>query len=66
MLWQLAPLALTAVFTGLRASKLRGLRWQDIDLNKRKLHVRQRADRFNDIGKPKTEAGEPCQCRRSS
>ncbi len=52
------PLLLTAIFTGLRASELRGLRWQDIDLDKRELHVRQRADRFNDIGKPKTEAGE--------
>lgn len=52
------PLLLTAVFTGLRASELRGLRWQDVDLDKRELHVRQRADRFNDIGRPKTEAGE--------
>jgi integrase len=26
------PMLLTAVFTGLRASELRGLRWQDIDL----------------------------------
>lgn len=52
------PLLLTAIFTGLRASELRGLRWLDIDLDKRELHVRQRADRFNDIGKPKTEAGE--------
>jgi integrase len=52
------PVLLTAIFTGLRASELRGLRWQDVDLDKRQLHVRQRADRFNDIGKPKSEAGE--------
>lgn len=37
---------------------MRGLRWQDVDLDKRELHVRQRADRFNAIGKPKSEAGE--------
>jgi integrase len=52
------PLLLTAIFTGLRASELRGLRWQDVDLNKSELHVRQRADRFNAIGPPKTDAGE--------
>jgi integrase len=52
------PLLLTAIFTGLRASELRGLRWQDVDLGKGVLHVRQRADRFNVIGKPKSEAGE--------
>lgn len=52
------PLLLTAIFTGLRASELRGLRWKDIDLEKAELRVHQRADRFNDIGRPKSEAGE--------
>jgi integrase len=52
------PLILTAIFTGLRASELRGLRWDDVDLKHGELHVRQRADRFNKIGKPKSEAGE--------
>jgi integrase len=52
------PLLLTAIFTGLRASELRGLRWSDVDLKKNELHVRQRADRYRAIGKPKTEAGE--------
>ena len=47
-----------AVFTGLRASELRGLRWIDVDLKAHELHVRQRADRFNAIGKPKSAAGE--------
>lgn len=52
------PILLTAIFTGLRASELRGLRWGDIDFEKREIHVRQRADRFNNIGMPKSEAGE--------
>jgi integrase len=52
------PFLITATFTGLRASELRGLRWKDIDLKAREIHVRQRADRFNEIGKPKSAAGE--------
>jgi integrase len=52
------PFLLTAIFTGLRASELRGLRWRDVDLAKRELHVRQRADRYLSIGSPKSEAGE--------
>jgi integrase len=52
------PLLITAIFTGLRASELRGLRWRDIDFKANELHVRQRADRFNEIGRPKSAAGE--------
>jgi integrase len=44
----------TVAFTGLRASELRGLRWKDIDFKGKQLHVRQRADRYNKIGTPKT------------
>lgn len=51
------PVFLTAIFTGLRSSELRGLRWQDVDLKQGELHVRQRADRYNVIGKPKSQAG---------
>ena len=51
-------LLLTAIFTGLRASELRGLRWCDVDLKRGELHVRQRADRYRRDGRPKSEAGE--------
>jgi len=50
------PLLIVAVFTGLRASELRGLRWEDVDLKRGELHVRQRADQFMAIGYPKTES----------
>ena len=55
---KLHALLLTAVFTGLRASELRGLRWHDVDLKAGELHVRQRADRFNEIGSPKSKHGK--------
>jgi len=51
------PLLIVAVFSGLRASELRGLRWADVDLKRGELHVRQRADRYNTVGKPKSNAG---------
>jgi integrase len=50
-------LLLTAALTGMRASELRGLRWSDVDLAKRQIHVRQRADRYLKIGAPKSAAG---------
>jgi len=46
------PLVLTAIFTGLRASELRGLRWADVDLKRGELQVHQRADRHGTIGRP--------------
>ena len=55
---RLRPLLLTAIFAGLRASELRGLRWEDVDLKRSELHVRQRADRYMVIGKPKSETSE--------
>lgn len=48
------PLIITAIFTGLRASELRGLRWVDVDFKADMIHVRQRADRYNEIGSPKS------------
>jgi integrase len=54
---RLRPILLTTIFTGLRSSELRGLRWANVDLKGGKVHVRQRADRHNVIGKPKSESG---------
>lgn len=51
-------LFLTAARTGLRASELRGLRWGDVDFEAKKLHVRQRADRWNNVGALKSGAGQ--------
>jgi integrase len=48
---------LTAIFTGLRGSELRGLKWPDVDLKVGELHVRRRVDRFNNFGPPKSRAG---------
>jgi integrase len=52
------PLIVAAVFTGLRASELRGLTWGDVDLDRSELTVRQRADRWGSIGSPKSDAGK--------
>ncbi|MEM1397024.1 MAG: site-specific integrase [Pseudomonadota bacterium] len=51
------PLLIVALMAGLRASELRGLRWDDVDLSERRVYVRQRADRYNAIGPPKSAAG---------
>jgi integrase len=52
------PLLLTAIFTGLRASELRGLRWSDVDFKRGEVHVRQRADCYRAIGRLKSETAE--------
>jgi integrase len=51
------PFFMVAVFTGMRASELRGLRWSDVDLKVGELHVRQRADRYQAMGQPKSATG---------
>lgn len=38
-------------------SELRGLKWDNVDLDKSVIHVRQRADAWSAIGKPKSKAG---------
>jgi integrase len=52
------PILLTAIFCGLRASELRGLVWDNVDLERHELHIAQRADRYNQIGKPKSYSGQ--------
>ena len=52
------PVILTAIFTGLRSSELRGLRWSSVDFAKSELHVRERVDQYAKFGAPKSAAGE--------
>jgi integrase len=47
----------TAIFTGMRISELRGLPWRDVDLEAGIIHVRQRADAWGRLGAPKSKAG---------
>ena len=51
------PFIITAIFTGMRLSELRGLRWSDVDLDAGQIHVRQRADQWLNIGPTKSKAG---------
>lgn len=51
------PHLIVSALGGLRASELRGLRWQDVDFDKGFLHIRQRADAYNQMGEPKSRAG---------
>jgi integrase len=50
------PVILVAIFCGLRASELRGLRWVDIDFDSKKLSIAQRADASHHIGRLKSKA----------
>jgi integrase len=52
------PFIVTAIFTGMRMSELRGLRWSDVDLDAGIIHVRQRADDWGTMGTPKSRAGK--------
>jgi integrase len=51
------PFVLTAIFTGMRCSELRGLTWDHVDIDAAIIRVRQRADFQNRMGAPKSEAG---------
>jgi integrase len=51
------PHLIVSALGGLRASELRGLRWLDVDFDKGFLHIRQRADAYNQMGEPKSQAG---------
>jgi integrase len=52
------PLFITAIFTGMRSSELRGLTWGAVDSEQKVIHVRQRADQWGEIGAPKSAAGD--------
>jgi integrase len=49
---------LVAIRCGLRSGELRALRWQDIDLKKSELHVRQSVDMYGTISSPKSADGQ--------
>jgi integrase len=51
------PVVMVAALCGLRASEIRGLRWRDVDFADGYLHISQRADRYNQMGQTKSEAG---------
>jgi integrase len=52
------PFFVTAIFTGMRSSELRGLTWDAVDFGRKVVHVRQRADLWGEIGAPKSHAGD--------
>ena len=52
------PFFVTAIFAGMRASELRGLTWNDVDFDRKVIHVRQRANLWGEIGAPKSAAGD--------
>jgi integrase len=52
------PFIVAAIFTGMRASELRGLPWSVVDFDKKTITVRQRADEWGTIGSPKSHAGQ--------
>lgn len=51
------PLIMTAIFTGMRMSELRGLTWASVDFQRSIITIRQRADRYCDMGSTKSKAG---------
>jgi integrase len=51
------PFIVTAIFTGMRASELRGLTWKNVDFDAGIIHVTQRADAWSALGSPKSAAG---------
>lgn len=51
------PYIRTAILTGMRASELRGLTWDDVDLDRGVISVTHRMDRYGADGPPKSNAG---------
>lgn len=54
---RLPVLLRVVMLAGLRASEVRGLSWAGADLKAPSLSVSHRADRWNDLGSPKSNAG---------
>ena len=52
------PLIITAAFTGMRASELRALDWDHVDLKAGVIRVRRRVDAWGTFGPPKSKAGK--------
>jgi len=52
------PMLVCAIFTGMRASKLRGLAWSAVDFEKNAIAVRQRAGEWGKIGMTKSVNGQ--------
>jgi integrase len=52
------PLFITAIFTGMRASELRGLPWSAVNFAEKTITIRQRADAWGTLGLPKSAAGQ--------
>jgi len=52
------PLLITAIFTGMRSSEIRGLTWDAVDFERRIIHIRQRADHWGVMGPTKSAAGD--------
>lgn len=52
------PFVVTAIYTGMRASELRALRWDDVHFEGGLIHVTQRADAWGMMGPPKSRAGK--------
>ena len=50
---------LVAIFCGLRASELRGLKWVDVDFEGRQININQRADIFHKVGKAQVQISLP-------
>ena len=48
---------MTALFTGMRMSELRGLSWDAVDFQRSVITVRQRADRYCEMGNTKSKSG---------
>jgi integrase len=57
---RLPVLLRVVMLAGLRASEVRGFAWPSADLKAPSLSVTQRADRWNEIGPPKSNAGHRC------